>query len=297
MSESQTLTVKSYDTEEKSTWCPGCGDFGILNAIKRALADLGIAPHEVMFTSGIGCGSKLPHYLWVNEYNSLHGRPLPVATGIRLAAGDKFTVISVSGDGDSYGIGVGHMIHTIRRNVNLVQIVENNFVYALTKGQYSPTSEQGWVTSTSPEGSIEASINPMGMAIMAGAGFVARAFSGDPRGAAEIIKRAVRHKGYALIDLLQDCPIYNRVNTNKWYRERVYDLEEDGHDPSDLHAAIGRSTEWGDRIPVGVFYEDDGRPTYEEQVPATKHFGRATERDLVNEFEPAAFAKMLDEFA
>jgi len=296
VSDSQTLTINSYDTDEKSTWCPGCGDFGILNSIKRALVELQIAPHQVMFTSGIGCGSKLPHYMWGNEFNSLHGRPLPIATGVRLAAPGKFTVISVSGDGDSYGIGIGHMIHTMRRNVNLVQIVQNNHVYALTKGQYSPTSEPGLVTSTSPEGAIESMINPMGLAIAAGAGFVARAFSGDPKGAADIIKQAIEHRGYALVDVLQDCVIYNRVNTTKWYRERVYRLEEDGHDPHDMRAALERSLEWGDRIPTGVFYRNEDHPSYEEQVPAIRKFGGAVDRDVANEFRPAEYARMLDQF-
>ena len=297
MSDQATLTIKDFNTDEISTWCPGCGDFGILNGVKRALAELNIAPHQVMFTSGIGCGSKLPHYLWANEFNSLHGRPVPVATGIRLAASNKFTVISVSGDGDSYGIGVGHLIHTARRNVNMVQIVENNHVYALTKGQYSPASEPGWVTTTSPEGSIEAMLNGLGTALMSGATFVARGFSGDPRGMAEILARAIDHPGYALVEVLQDCVIYNRVNTNKWYRERVFDLADEDHDPGDLRAAIDRTMEWGDRIPTGVFYENTDCPTYEEQVPAIQRFGGAVDRDLANEFSAVDLAKMLDAYA
>ncbi len=297
MSESATVTIKSFNTDERSTWCPGCGDFGIVVGLKRALTELGIGPHQVMFTSGIGCGSKLPHYMWANEFNSLHGRPVPVATGIRLAAPNKFTVISVSGDGDSYGIGVGHLIHTARRNVNMVQVVENNQVYALTKGQYSPTSQPGLVTTTSPEGSIEAALNGLGTAIMAGASFVARGFSGDPRGMADLLARAIEHPGYALVEILQDCVIYNRVNTTKWYRERIYDLQEEDHDTSDMRTAIDRSIEWGDRIPTGILFQNTDRPTYEEQVPAIKAFGGAVDRDLAGEFSPDDFAKMLDDYA
>lgn len=297
MSEPATVTIKDFNTDEKSTWCPGCGDFGIVVGLKRALTELGIGPHQVMFTSGIGCGSKLPHYIWANEFNSLHGRPVPVATGIRLAAPNKFTVISVSGDGDSYGIGVGHLIHTARRNVNMVQVVENNQVYALTKGQYSPTSQPGLVTTTSPEGSIEAALNGLGTAIMAGASFVARGFSGDPRGMADLLARAIEHPGYALVEILQDCVIYNRVNTTKWYRERIYNLQEEDHDTSDMRSAIDRSMEWGDRIPTGILFQNTDRPTYEEQVPAIKAFGGAVDRDLAGEFSPEDLAKMLDDYA
>ena len=297
MSEPATVTIKDFNTDEKSTWCPGCGDFGIVVGLKRALTELGIGPHQVMFTSGIGCGSKLPHYIWANEFNSLHGRPVPVATGIRLAAPNKFTVISVSGDGDSYGIGVGHLIHTARRNVNMVQVVENNQVYALTKGQYSPTSQPGLVTTTSPEGSIEAALNGLGTAIMAGASFVARGFSGDPRGMADVLARAIEHPGYALVEILQDCVIYNRVNSTKWYRERIYNLQEEDHDTSDMRSAIDRSMEWGDRIPTGILFQNTDRPTYEEQVPAIKAFGGAVDRDLAGEFSPEDLAKMLDDYA
>jgi 2-oxoglutarate ferredoxin oxidoreductase subunit beta len=297
VSEPATVTIKDFNTDEKSTWCPGCGDFGIVVGLKRALTELGIGPHQVMFTSGIGCGSKLPHYIWANEFNSLHGRPVPVATGIRLAAPNKFTVISVSGDGDSYGIGVGHLIHTARRNVNMVQVVENNQVYALTKGQYSPTSQPGLVTTTSPEGSIEAALNGLGTAIMAGASFVARGFSGDPRGMADLLARAIEHPGYALVEILQDCVIYNRVNSTKWYRERIYNLQEEDHDTSDMRSAIDRSMEWGDRIPTGILFQNTDRPTYEEQVPAIKAFGGAVDRDLAGEFSPEDLAKMLDDYA
>lgn len=290
----QQVAIKDFDTDERSTWCPGCGDFGILNGIKRALTDLNIAPHQVLFTSGIGCGSKLPHYLWANELNSVHGRALPVAMGARLANTD-LVVISVTGDGDGYGIGGNHFIHSARRNIDMTHIVENNHVYALTKGQYSPTSERGWKTTTSPEGTHEWPLNPLAVAITAGAGYVARAFSGDPRHMAEMIKGAIRHRGYALVDVLQDCVIYNRINTTQWYRERIYKLEDDAaYDPTDVLGAFARAQEYGERVPIGVFYRGPARPTYEEQVPALQRGPALVKRDL-NEYGPADYRKMLAE--
>lgn len=288
--------MKDFETEERSTWCAGCGDFGILNGIKRALVDLSIAPHQVLFTSGIGCGSKLPHYLWANEFNSVHGRALPVAMGARLANTD-LVVISVTGDGDGYGIGGNHFIHSARRNIDMTHIVENNHVYALTKGQYSPTSERGLKTSTSPEGTHEWPINPIAMAITAGAGYVARAFSGDPKHMAEMIKGAIQHRGYALVDVLQDCVIYNRVNTTQWYRERIYKLGDDAaYDPADHMQALARAQEPGERAPIGVFYRGPARPTYEEQVPALQSGPALVKRDL-HAYGPADYRKMLAELA
>ena len=294
--ETAQVTMKDFNTDERSTWCPGCGDFGILNAVKRALADLNIAPHEVLFTSGIGCGSKLPHYLLANEFNSVHGRALPVAMGAKLANSD-LCVIAVTGDGDGYGIGGNHLIHMARRNVDMTHIVEDNHVYALTKGQYSPTSEVGWVTSTSPEGSIDAPINPLALAITAGAGYVARSFSGDPRHVAEMIKGAIEHPGYALVDVLQDCVIYNRINTNKWYRDRVYDIAEDGsYDPTNFKRAIELAFDPDDRIPIGVFYSAEGVQSYESQVPALRDGVPLVKRSL-DEYGPDDFRKMLDDLA
>ncbi len=294
--EAPELTMKDFNTDERSTWCAGCGDFGILNGIKRALVDLGIGPHQVLFTSGIGCGSKLPHYLWANEFNSVHGRALPVAMGAKLANADLH-VIAVTGDGDGYGIGANHLIHAARRNVNMTHIVENNHVYALTKGQYSPTSEPGWVTTTSPDGSIDYPVNPLALAMAAGAGYVARSYSGDPRHMAAMIKGAINYPGYALVDVLQDCVIYNRVNSNKWYRERVYDVsEEPGHDPADLGKALELSRLNGDRIPIGVFAEIPGAVTHESQVPALREGPALVKRDL-HAYGPDEYRAMLDKLA
>ncbi len=262
------LAPKAYDGEREVTWCPGCGDYGILSAVKMALAQLQIPPHETFFVSGIGCGSKLPDYLHANGYLGLHGRSLPIAQGVKLA-NHNLKVIATIGDGDGYGIGAGHFVHALRRNSDITMIVEDNKVYALTKGQYSPTSTKGWVSSTTPDGAIEIEFNPAVMAIAGGATFVARAFSGDPKHMAATFAKAIAHKGFALVDVLQSCVVYNLVNTVEWYRPRVYKLDDDAnYNPRDYDAAMQKAHEWGDRIPLGVLYVDEERPTYEEQVKA-----------------------------
>jgi len=260
------VTAKDYASDVKPTWCPGCGDFGILAAVKAALLQVGLAPHQVLIVTGIGCGSKLPDYLRVNGILTLHGRPLPVATGARLA-NHSLKVLTVHGDGDGMGLGMGHFIHTARRNMDIVDIIQNNQVYGLTKGQYSPTSDPGFVTSTSPEGAIETAAHPTVLALAAGGTFIARGFAGDVKGLGDLIARAMQHKGYALVDVLQPCVTFNRKNTYDWYRERVYNLAETDHDPGNLAAAFQKAQEWGDRIPMGVIYQTQ-RPTYEEQVVA-----------------------------
>lgn len=262
--------LKLFNSPERATWCPGCGDFGILAAIKGALAGLDLYPHQVMIVSGIGCGSKLPHYMHANGFNSIHGRALPVAQGIKLA-NHSLKVIAVAGDGDSYGIGAGHLVHAFRRNPDIVHIVQNNQVYGLTKGQYSPTSDKGYISSFSPEGSLEYAFNPLALAIAGGAGFVARGFAGDTKHLIWLIQEAIQHRGYALVDVLQPCVTYNKLNTYDWYRERVYKVNDvPGYDPSDREEAWRRALEWGDRIPIGLLYRREDRPTYEEQVSVLK---------------------------
>ncbi len=263
------VAVQDFDVWVKPTWCPGCGDYGILNALRHALVELAIAPHEALVVSGIGCGSKLPDYMRINGFMSIHGRPLAVATGAKLA-NHALTVIVVDGDGDAYGIGGNHFIHTARRNPDITHVVENNQIYALTKGQYSPTTPQGRVTTTSPEGVIERVLNPLAVALTMGATFVARGFAGEPAHLAGLMREGIRHRGYALIDVLQPCVIFNRINTYDWYGRRVYKLEEAGHDPRDRAAAERAAGEWGDRIPIGVIYREEDVQTYEEQLPALR---------------------------
>ena len=269
-------TVKDYASPVKPTWCPGCGDFGILNAVKQGLVQAGLAPHEVLVVSGIGCGSKLPDYARVNGFMTLHGRPVPVATGARLANHD-LKVLTVHGDGDSMGLGMGHFIHTARRNLDITDIIQNNQIYGLTKGQYSPTSDPGFITSTSPDGSAEMAANPLALALAAGGTFLARGFAGDVKGLAVLIAQAVQHKGYSLLDILQPCVTFNRKNTYQWYRDRVYKLEETDYDPGDRVAAFQKALEWGDRIPVGVIFQTE-LPTYEDQVPGLEDGPVATRK-------------------
>ena len=268
--------VRDYASPIKPTWCPGCGDYGILSAVKQGLVQAELLPHQVLLVSGIGCGSKLPDYAHVNGFMTLHGRPLPIATGAKLA-NHGLKVITVHGDGDSMGLGMGHFIHTARRNLDITDLIQNNQIYGLTKGQYSPTSDPGFITSTSPDGAIEMAANPLALALTAGGTFIARGFAGDAKGLAVLIAKAVQHKGYSLVEVLQPCVTFNRKNTYDWYRERVYMLEDTDHDPTDRVAAFQKALEWGDRIPLGILYQTR-LPTYDEQVPALRDGPVATRK-------------------
>ena len=260
------VEVKDYQSPVRPTWCKGCGDYGIWNSLKSALAELDLAPHEVLMVSGIGCGSKTPDYTHVNGLLTLHGRALPPATGARLA-NHEMKVICVHGDGDGYGMGLGHMMHAARRNIDIVDVVQNNRVYGLTKGQYSPTSPAGFVSKTSPGGAIDRPVNPWALALAAGATFIGRGFSVDLKHLIEILKKAIQHRGYALVDVLQPCVTFNRAYAYDYYQPRVYKVEEEpGYDPADRAAAWERAHEWGDRIPIGILYQAEGVPSYEDQV-------------------------------
>ena len=261
------LTRQDFASPEEPTWCKGCGNYGILNGIKMALAEQNIAPHQIFMVTGIGCGSKLPHYMKINGFHGLHGRPLPVATGARLA-NHGLKIVTVHGDGDGYGMGLGHFGHAARRNIGIVDIVQNNRIYGLTRGQYSPTSDRGMRTPTSPEGAIDGPVPPLALAITMGATFVARGYAGELRHLIWLFGQALQHKGYALVDVLQPCVTFNRPSAYDFYNPRVYKLEETDHDVTDKTAAWVRALEWGDRIPIGIFYRETGMPTYEEQVPA-----------------------------
>lgn len=262
------VSARNFASPVRPTWCPGCGDYGIWNAVKRALARLDLAPHQVMLVSGIGCGSKLPDYTHANGYMSLHGRTVPVASGVKLA-NHGLQVICTHGDGDAYAEGLGHMLHAARRNLDIVDVVQDNRIYGLTKGQYSPTTEKGRVTKTSPQGSIEQPVNPLALALAAGATFVSRSWSGDLNHLTDTIARAIEHRGYALVDVLQPCVSFNRPYDYDFYRPRVHNVEDEpAYDPEDLMAAFRWAQEWGDRIPIGVLYQVEDRPAYEEQEPA-----------------------------
>lgn len=263
------VTLADYNNDIRPTWCPGCGDYGIWNALKRAFVKAGLAPHEIMMVTGIGCGSKMNDYMRICGLNTLHGRALAVATGFKLA-NPAMKVIVVHGDGDGYGEGGNHFVHSARRNIGLVDLVENNHVYGLTKGQYSPTSRLGFVTKTSPTGALERPLSPLALAISQGATFVARGFSLDINGLADLVVEALGHRGYALIDVMQPCVSFNRHMDYDWYRQRIYKVEDEGHDPSDRMAAMARALEFpgGERIPTGILYRSEDSPAYEEQVGA-----------------------------
>jgi 2-oxoglutarate/2-oxoacid ferredoxin oxidoreductase subunit beta len=266
------LSMKDLQGRDAPTWCPGCGDHGVLSAMKLAMIALDLHPHQLLIVTGIGCGSKLPSYLKVNGFHTLHGRDIAFATGAQLSRSDM-PILTVSGDGNTYGMGLSHLLHAARRNVNLTSIVQNNQVYGLTKGQYSPTTAPGTVSKTSPApaGAIEQPVQPLALALVAGATFIARGFAKDPRHLSELIVKAIQHRGYALIDVLQPCVTFNRVNTYDWHSERVYKVEEQegGYDPGDKAAALEKTMEWGDRIPLGILYQVE-QPTYDDQVPALK---------------------------
>jgi len=262
------VTAKDYSSPVRPTWCTGCGNFGIWNSLKKALAQVGLAPHEIMLISGIGCGSKLPDYTTANGFLTLHGRTLAVATGARLA-NHGLKVICTHGDGDGYGEGGNHFVSAVRRNIGIVDIVQNNRVYGLTKGQYSPTSPQGFVTRTSPQGAIEQTFNPLAVALAAGGTFISRGWSADIEHLTWLITEALGHRGYALVDVLQPCVTFNRRYSYDWLRPRIYKVEDEaGYDPSDRAAAFAKAQEWGDRIPIGIIYRTESQPAYEEQVPA-----------------------------
>jgi 2-oxoglutarate ferredoxin oxidoreductase subunit beta len=248
-------------------WCPGCGNFGILKAFKEAFVELGIEPHEFAIVSGIGQSSKFPHYVRCNTFNGLHGRTLPVATGVRLA-NHEMLVLAVAGDGDCYGEGGNHLIHAIRRNISVKLFVHDNQIYGLTKGQASPTSMEGMVTKNQPFGVLSEQLNPMVMAVALDCSFVARGYAGDQEHLKGLIKEAVNHKGFSLVDILQPCVTFNKVNTYAWYGQRVYYIEPD-YNPEDRIQAFQKALEWGERIPIGVIYRNH-RPTFEERIPVIK---------------------------
>ncbi|HID30505.1 MAG TPA: 2-oxoacid:ferredoxin oxidoreductase subunit beta [Desulfobacterales bacterium] len=257
------VTIDDYG-EYETAWCPGCGNFSILKAVKQALAASQLRPHEVLFVSGIGQAAKAPHYLNANLFNGLHGRSLPVATGAKLA-NPKLTVIVESGDGCNYGEGGNHFLSALRRNIDVTLLVHNNQVYGLTKGQASPTSREGFVTKAQPEGVASAPFNPIAVAVAMRAGFVARGFSGMIDPVAELIQQGISHRGFALIDVLQPCFSFNKVNTFSWYDERCDPLPP-GYDPTDWQAAMKVAFQWGDKIPVGIIYRNDRLP-FEAHFP------------------------------
>jgi len=283
------IDVKDYGPSMPYQWCPGCGDFGIVAALRKALVALSLDPSQVLLVSGIGQAGKMPHYLHGHVLNELHGRSLPAAQAAKIV-NNELRVIAIGGDGDGYGEGGNHLLGAMLRNVDMTYIVCNNQVYGLTKGQASPTSDQGFVSKTTPTGSWEP-MRALAVAIASDCSFVARGFAGDGEQLSSLIQQGIQHKGFALIEVLQPCVSFNHVNTFAWYKQRVYKVESEGHyAPDDRAAAFQKAIEWGERIPTGVIYRLE-RPTYDGQLTALK------EKPLVKQtFSPVDYQPLVDEF-
>lgn len=273
------LTVKDYKGPVEPDWCAGCGDFGVLNSLQRACAELGLRPHEILTVSGIGCSSNLPGYFNANGMHTLHGRSLAVATGAKLG-NHELNVIVTGGDGDGYGIGGNHFAHTARRNVDLTYMVMNNQIYGLTTGQVSPTSRSGMKTKSTPFGSVEGSMNPITSAIMNGATFVARGYSSDVKHLTDLMKKAIQHKGFSLVDIFSPCVTFNLDNDNKFFKDRIKKLEDEDHDTSDWKAACEKAMMWGDTIYTGLFLEIEEAPTLGDLEPVLDKGGPLAFRPL-----------------
>ena len=282
---------KLFNSKDENAWCPGCGNFGILNSLKMAFSELNLLPHQILIASGIGQAAKTPHYINVNGFNGLHGRSLPPALGAKIANKD-LKVIVTTGDGDTYGEGGNHFIHNIRRNIDITHLVHDNQIYGLTKGQGSPTTAKGQITTMQFDGVRVNPMNPITTAISLGATFVARSFSGDINHLKETIKEAINHRGYALVDILQPCVTFNKVNTFRWYKDRVYKLDDE-YDPYNKEKAYKKAQEWGDDgIPLGIIYREDKTPSFIDRIPHLKEGKPLIDRD----WKPENAKKFMEDF-
>jgi 2-oxoglutarate/2-oxoacid ferredoxin oxidoreductase subunit beta len=279
-------TVEEYKSGVKPTWCPGCGDFGVLNAVYNALRAKGYAPENVVLVSGIGCSSRLPFFSNTYGFHTVHGRTMPIATGIKVA-NPQLKVLALGGDGDAFAIGGGHFIHAARRNLDVCYVIMDNAIYGLTKGQTSPTSMIGFVTKTTPNGTPDRPVNPLQLAMASGATFVARAFSGKPKELADLIVQGVDHRGFAIIDAYSPCPTFNKVNTFKYYRDEAVELPKD-HDASNVMQAWARAQST-DPVYLGVLYRSEGEVSFEEHIAAA-HTG--SEADV-----PRVIDSILDSYS
>ncbi|MFC1630021.1 2-oxoacid:ferredoxin oxidoreductase subunit beta [Patescibacteria group bacterium] len=278
-----------FKTYPEITWCPGCGNFGILAALKNAFLKLQLDPKDILIAYGVGCHGHMGNYLKTYGFQGLHGRALPVVEGAKIA-NHKLTVISVSGDGDQLGEGGNHLIHASRRNIDMTCVINNNRLYSLTVGQASPTTQKGMKTRTTPKGVIEEPLSPLALAIISGATFAARSFAGDMNHLTQTFADGINHKGFAVIDVLQPCVTLNKVNTFEWYKERIYKLKSD-YNSKDKMTAIKKSLEFGDKIPIGILYQVQ-KPLFKEQRSEIK------ETPLVEQsLENISIEKLLEEFA
>ncbi len=286
MASRQVLKAVDYATDVHHDWCPGCGDFGILRTIQMALAEMQLDPSKVAIVSGIGCSAKTVHYVKTYGIHTIHGRPLPFATGVKLA-NPNLEVICVGGDGDGLGIGAGHFVNAGRRNLDMIYMIFDNGVYGLTKGQASPTLRLGVKTKSLPAPNLNEAVNPLWLALASGATWVGRGYSYAIKGLVALVRQGIEHRGYAFLDVLQPCPTYNNLNTKEWYggddrkdeqgraMPRVYALANTGYDPivrspeevdAKITQAVSKAMEWGEKIPLGVFYRNELVPTFEDRI-------------------------------
>src|SRR3989344_2254482 len=279
---------EDFNTPMTPVWCPGCGNFGILMAVKNAFAEMGLDPKNTVVVSGIGCSDKYHQYLNTYGFESIHGRILPVAMGIRLA-NHKLKVIAIGGDGDGYGIGMCHFIHAMRRNLDITYIVCDNQIYGLTTGQTSPTSDKGFRTKSTPEGNIESPVRPLALALATGATYIARGFAGDVSHLKSLIVEGIKHKGFSLIDVFQPCVTFNHRNTYEWFNQRVYKLDRKNHNPKSREEAM-RKAEEDQKLPIGLFFSED-KLTYEDEV------GQIKEKALVkHDISDVDIDDLMDEY-
>jgi 2-oxoglutarate ferredoxin oxidoreductase subunit beta len=286
-------TFKEFRNKVKPNWCPGCGDFTVLASMQRAFANLGKEPEEVAIVSGIGCSGRIAGYVNSYGFHGVHGRSLPIAQGLKLANRD-LTVVASGGDGDGFAIGMGHTVHAIRRNVDITYIVMDNQIYGLTKGQTSPRSEMGFKTKSTPNGSIEAAISPMEMALTVGAGFVAQTVSSDLKGMTAVIEAGIKHKGFSLINVYSPCVTYNKINTYDWFKQNLTSLDDiEGYDPSNRGKAMQTLMEHNGLV-TGIIYQNTERPSYEDLIKGYK------EEPLVKQdlnLTEEQFDRLIGEFA
>ncbi|MGC8496433.1 MAG: 2-oxoacid:ferredoxin oxidoreductase subunit beta [Thermoplasmata archaeon] len=280
---------KFYD-KEKPTWCPGCGDYGVLMALKKAAAELNLDPANTVVVTGIGCSAKLSSYFYSYGLHGIHGRALALATGVKLA-NPQLTVIAAGGDGDGYAIGMEHFMHTAKRNIDITYVIMDNQIYGLTKGQFSPTSNEGFVTNTSPFGNIETPVNGPLLALAAGATYIARGFVGDINQVAELIKGGIEHRGFSLIDIFSPCVTWNKVNTYDWYKANTYDLRSVNHDFRDKQKAFEVLLN-EQKFPLGLIYKEENKKTYESL--ALKHPEKPMALQKLK--DPKEYESLLDVF-
>ncbi len=286
-----TSTFKDFRNGVKPNWCPGCGDFSVQAAIQRAAANVGLTPEELVLVSGIGCSGRISGYIRSYGFHGVHGRALPIAQGVKMANRD-LTVIAAGGDGDGFAIGIGHTIHAMRRNMDITYIVMDNQVYGLTKGQTSPRSDDGFVTSSTPDGSIERALSPMETALISGATFVAQSFSSDIKDLTATIEAGIQHKGFSIINVYSPCVTYNKVNTYEWFKENLTKLTDiDGYDPTNRTMAMNTLME-NNSLVTGIIYQEE-RSSYQDMVKGY------AEKPLVQSqmnLEPELFQELVNEF-